>query len=244
MLRILPAGAKLTIILFLALVVSSCSNQRLDENYEEPQLYKHAKSAMNRGEFDRAVERLEILEARYPFGDYAIQGQLDLMYGYYRANGNEDAIATAQRFRRLYPTSAYIDYTYYIEGVSEFERNRAMLANWFPKDLALFDQQILKNAYNAFFMLVKNYPHSIYAADAEQRMLYLRNMMAENCKNAASYNAKRGAYLAAINRAYFCIENFNGAPAVETLPQLISDNQQKLDQPQQEKVRWLDRSRW
>lgn len=237
---------KIIAVFLLILGLSACGEGYISEEdlYSEPQLYKRAKNAMNRGEFDQAIRGLELLEARYPFGDYAIQGQLDLMYAYFRSSSPEDAIATAKRFRRLNPTDNNLDYTYYIEGLSEFDKNRSLFQSWFPKDPARYDQQILKNAYNAFYALVIKYPKSRYAADGEQRMVYLRNEMAENCMNAAQYNEKRGAFLGAINRAYYCIDQFNGAPAVETAPDLIARNAEKVKKPQKQDVKWFDRSRW
>lgn len=211
-------------------LLSACSSEYVDETdrWDEIQLYKEARGALTRGEFNRAVSRLETLEARYPFGEYAQQGQLDLMYAYYKSGQSDDAISTARRFIRLNPTHDRRDYVHYIEGIAEFERNRSFIERWFPRDLARYEQPVLQRSFDAFNEVVKRYPNSPYAADARQRMIFLRNKMAESCIHTANWNLRRTAYLAASKRAQECITRFNGAPNINEAVAIMVEGYQQL----------------
>lgn len=224
----------LNILKFLPLIaviaLAGCAGGPTDDSdrWDEIQLYQEAKGAMNRGEFDTAIRQLETLEARYPFGDYSLQGQLDLMYAYLRAGSPDDTITTAQRFIRLNPTHERVDYVHYLQGIADFERNKSLLEGWFPRDPAKYDQGVLQRAFNAFNEVVTRYPDSPYAADARQRMIYLRNKMAQNCMENADWYVRREAWLSAAQRAQQCIQHFNGAPAVEQALKIMAKSYRKL----------------
>lgn len=209
--------------------LSACSStgDELDR-WDEAKLYKEAKGSMKRGEFTRAVKRLETLEARYPFGDYSIQGQLDLMYSYQRSGVPDDAVSTAKRFRRLNPTHPRVDYSYYVQGVAEFDRHKSLLGKWFPRDPARYDGQSLERAYSAFYQLTTRYPNSEYAADARQRMIYLKNVLAEACMHRADWYERRAAYLGAAVQAQECIQRYDGAQATENALAVINANYKKV----------------
>ncbi len=210
--------------------LSACGGNNVDETdrWDEAELYREAKAAMKRGEFQRAVKRLETLEARYPFGDYALQGQLDLIYAYQRSGVPDDALAAARRFLRLNPTHPRADYAWYMQGVAEFERHRSLLGKWFPRDPGKYDSRVLEKSYNAFYQLTTRYPASPYAADARQRMIYLKNKLAEACIDTAQWYQRRKAYLAAAKRAQQCIERYDGALATEQALPIINRNYRKL----------------
>jgi outer membrane protein assembly factor BamD len=209
--------------------LSACGgNIDESERWNEAQLYKESKSAMKRGEFTRAVKRLETLEARYPFGDYSLQGQLDLMYSYQRAGIPDDAISTAKRFLRLNPTHPRTDYAYYIQGMAEFDRHKSLLAKWFPRDRSKYDQQVMENSYEAFYQLAVRNPNSPYAADARQRMVFLKNKLAEACIDSVDWYMRREAFLASAQRAQQCIQRYDGAVATEQALDAMNASYKKL----------------
>ena len=225
--------SKLFSMLFLIsaiLSLSSCSgNIDESERWNEAHLYKEAKAAMKRGEFNLAVKCLETLEARYPFGDYSIQGQLDLIYSYQRARIPDSAISSAKRFLHLNPTHPRTDYAYYIQGIADFERNKSLLAKWFPRDLSKYDQQIIKKSYDAFYQLITRNPSSPYAADARQRMIFLKNTLAKACMDSVDWYTRRKAFLSSLQRAQQCLLRYDGAVATELAINAMNTNYEKLN---------------
>ncbi|MBV5335621.1 outer membrane protein assembly factor BamD, partial [bacterium] len=153
-------------------------------------LYAEAASEMDSGGYKKAIELYEKLEARYPFGRYAMQAQLDVAYANYKAEEPEAAIAAADRFIKLYPQNPFVDYAYFLKGIINYNRSVGFLDRYIPTD-------------------------SKYTPDARQRMVYLRNNLAQNEVNVARYYMKRQAYVAAANRANYVIEHFQRTSAVK-----------------------------
>jgi outer membrane protein assembly factor BamD len=185
------------------------------EGWSASKLYDEASDEMASGAYTRAIELYEKLEARYPFGRYAMQAQLDTAYAAYKAEDPEAAIAAADRFIKLYPQNPYVDYAYYLKGIVNYNRSVGFLDKYIPTDPSQRDPGAALDAFEDFSELVKRFPNSKYAADARQRMLYLRNNLAQHEVNVARYYMRRGAYVAAANRANSVIERFQRTPAVQ-----------------------------
>lgn len=196
--------------LALMLWLAACSTVEKDPtaDWSAKDFYEEARAALNAGEFQTAIKHLETLEARFPFDPYAKQAQLDVAYSYYKFDEPETAIGAVQRFIRLHPRDPHIDYALYLKGLINFNRGKGLLDEWFPHDPSKHDMQVLQNAFNDFAQLVKRFPDSRYAGDAYQRMIYLRNKMAENEIDNAEFYVKRKTWLAAANRAKAVIEKY------------------------------------
>jgi len=166
------------------------------------------------GNYPEGIRKLEALEARYPFSEPAKQAQLDLMYAYYKNRDAESAIDQADQFIRENPTHPRVDYAYYIRGLVYFEGGANWLERVFKADMAKRPPQDARQSFQSFQVLVQSYPKSPYAADARQRMVYLRNRLADYELAVAKYYMKRGAYVGALNRARGLVETYDGAPAV------------------------------
>lgn len=179
------------------------------------QIYREASRDMRAGNYAGAIQKYEALESRYPFTDQAKQGQLDLLYSYYKNNANESALDQAEQFIRENPTHPRVDYAYYIRGLVYFESGANWLERQFNVDIAKRPTHEARKSFQAFQMLVQQYPNSPYAADARQRMIYLRNRLADYEVAVARYYLKRGAYVGAVNRAQGVLETYDGAPAVD-----------------------------
>jgi outer membrane protein assembly factor BamD len=184
------------------------------KGWSAPKLYAEAKEALDDGNFERAIGLYETLEARYPFGRYARQAQLDSAYAYYKFSEPDSAIANADRFIKLHPKNAHVDYAYYLKGLANFNRGKTFLSKIIPTNPANKDPTPLLRAFEDFSLLVKNYPHSRYTEDARQRMIFLRNELAEYEMNVADYYMRRGAYVAAVNRCKHVLENYQGSTSV------------------------------
>jgi len=206
-------------ILCLAVLASGCAwlDKHADntQGWDAAKLYAEASDELNSGNYATAVEYYEKLEARYPFGRYAMQAQLDVAYAHYKAEEPELALAAADRFIKLYPQNPYVDYAYYLKGIVNYNRSVGFLDRYIPTDPSQRDPGAALDAFQDFSELVRLFPESKYAIDARQRMLYLRANLAKHEVNVARYYMKRGAYIAAANRATYVIEHFQRTAAVE-----------------------------
>ena len=207
-------------ILLLALNLAGCSwlgigkDDEIPPDQGERQLYEAAQKNIKSSNFDLAIKNLQLLEARYPFGPYAEQAQLELIYAHYRNFDHEEAVAAADRFIRLHPQQQNVDYAYYMKGLSAFTEGQGLLERFLPTDMTLRDPGPARQSFADFSQLLSRFPSSDYAADARARMVYLRNLLARYEINVANYYFKRRAYVAALNRGRFVVENFQETPAV------------------------------
>ena len=178
-------------------------------------LYSEAKSAMADKSYEKAIKYLEKLEARYPYGRFAQQAQIDIAYAYYKNGDRAQAIAACDRFIKLYPNHANVDYAYYLKGLTNFNENQGLMSIIDSPDMTERDSKGTRESFDAFKELVTRFPDSKYAEDARARMRYLVNSLAQYEVHVARYYMKRGAYVAAANRAQFAVKNYPQAPALE-----------------------------
>lgn len=209
----LQRRARQAILLTILAVLSACAGN--EEAYDAVQdlqdAYDEAQTSIQNGNYRRGIPILEAIQARYPFSDIARQIQLDLMYAYYKSGAPELAIEAADTFIRENPIHPRVDYALYIEGLSYFDDDPGVLERWFRKDTNKRPPKNVEQAYQAFRRLVERYPASEYAPDAQQRMAYLKNRLAAYENSVADYYLRRGAYVAAANRAKSALETYNGA---------------------------------
>jgi outer membrane protein assembly factor BamD len=191
--------------------------------------YTQAKKDLKSGYYESAIENFETLEARFPFGDYAEQAQIETIYAYYKFEEYDSAIAAADRFIKLHPTHPRVDYAYYMRGLASFHKKDAPLDALFPQDPSLRDPSSARESFNYFADLVKRYPNSKYVPDAVMRMQYQRNTLAKHEINVANYYLKRGAYVAVVNRAKYVVEHYPQTPAVPQALELLNVAYAKLD---------------
>lgn len=191
----------------------------ITEGETAEKLYKEANVLLfGKQDFTAAIEKFELLEARYPFGKYAQQAQLELSYAYYKQNNIDQALNTVNRFIKLNPQHPSIDYAHYIKGLITFDSGKSLIHYVLPRDPSNNDPTSLHEAFKIFSYLVEEYPDSKYADDAKLRMIYLRNELAEYELKVAEFYMRRGAYVAAANRAKYIIENYQGA---EIMPEAV-----------------------
>lgn len=205
------ARHRLILVLVAMLFVSGCSmfGESADpEKMSAHALYKASKSAMNSADYETALKYLETLESRFPFGRYTQQAQLDIIYAYYKYDEPESAISAADRFIKLYPKHANVDYAYYMRGLSSFNKGMSGIDYFFNLDPVKRDPASARESLNNFTTLVTQFPDSIYADDAKQRIIYLHNNLAKYDLKVAQFYLDRDAYVAAARRASAIIENY------------------------------------
>lgn len=206
------------IISLCVLISTGCASNNdsrtpsVDET--ERQFYESAQRSLKSSNYQDAVAKLQRLEARFPFGRYAEQAQLELIYAYYNSVQPESARSAADRFIRLHPQHSNVDYAYYLRGMASFDEDRNLLDRFLPLDPAKRDPGAARESFNDFAQLISRFPDSKYTPDARARMVYLRNLLAAYEINVGRYYIYRGAYIAAANRGRYVFENFQQTPSV------------------------------
>ena len=173
--------------------------------------YEKASKSISTGNYRKGIGIFEAIQARYPFSDLSRQIQLELMYAYYKSGNSEQAVDAADTFMRENPIHPRVAYALYIKALSLFEGEPGMLERWFRKDMTRRPPIGVAESYATLRRLVDRYPASPYAVDAQQRMVYLRNRLAAYENHVADFYVRRGAYVAALNRARNALEEYNGA---------------------------------
>jgi len=205
--------------LSLASLLAGCSSlsDTKDETigWSANKLYGEAKDAMSGRDWTKAIKHLEKLEARFPYGRFAQQAQIEIAYAYYRENERASAIAAADRFIKLHPNHPSVDYAYYLKGLVNFTEDGGIFARFSSQDMTERDPKAAREAFASFRELVTRFPDSKYAADGAARMKYLVNALAQNEVHVARYYMKRNGYVAAANRAQYVVQNYPQTPAVE-----------------------------
>lgn len=207
-------------LLFILTVLSGCATTGAKDptagfrNQSAEQIACNGRLALQNGGYAKAIKAYEALDALYPFSPYAEQADLNLIYAYYRNGDTCSAVAAAERFIRLYPRNDHVDFAYYMKGLAGFEQDRGWFQRYFPADLSQRDPGAARQSFDDFGMLIRLFPDSCYAADARQHMIYLRNLLGAYELHVAKYYFRRGAYVAAANRANYILQHYNGTPAV------------------------------
>ncbi|HGG58883.1 MAG TPA: outer membrane protein assembly factor BamD, partial [Gammaproteobacteria bacterium] len=191
-------------------------------------LFEKGKKQMKNGNYLLAIEKFETLVSRYPFGPYAQQAQLEIAYANYKSQEPDIAIAQADDFIKFNPEHPHVDYAYYIKALANFKRFESVFDKILPRDLAQLDPNPLKQSFLDFKLLVTRFPESRYAPDARQRMIFLRNILARRELEIADYYYRRGAWVAAVNRCEYLLENYDGADSTPDALVLMARAYQKL----------------
>ena len=221
------------IAVVLVMALSACSRtEERDTVFGPEEMYEMAKASLDGRNFQTAIRRYRALTTAYPFGRHAEQSQLDLAYAYQQSRQTEEALTTLDRFIRTYPTHPNIDYAWYLKGLVHYSESMGMLRRMFPGQMVDRDQESARLAFQDFQELILRYPQSRYVADARQRMVFLRNVLAEYETTVGEYYFRRQAYVAAIGRAQYVIENYPGTPSNAQALDLMARAYQKMDLPE------------
>jgi len=218
----------MVVAITVAATMSGCGKGNRDLKSGAEELFERANKSMNSGNYRNAIGYYEGLSARYPFSNQAKQAQLDLIYCYYKNGEQEAAVDAATQFERENPTHPRVDYALYMRGLANFRGEQNTFQRLFRLDMSKRPPVQARESFSAFSRLIQRYPDSRYAEDAQQRMTFLRNRLAEHQNHVANYYFRRGAYVAALNRAKFSMESFDGAPAVADSLFIMVESYKKL----------------
>lgn len=209
----------LAAIAALLFLLTGCGGSGKDKDetvgWSAEKIYTEARSAMSDGAWDKAVKLFEKLEARYPYGRYAQQAQLEQAYAYFKQGEAASTVSACDRFMKLHPNHPNVDYAYYLKGLANFNEDLGMFGNWTDQDQSERDPKAARDSFDAFKDLATKFPTSKYTPDAVARMVYLTNFLAAHDVHIAKYYFRRGAYIAAANRADQAIKKYPNAPSTE-----------------------------
>jgi outer membrane protein assembly factor BamD len=195
-------------------------------------LYNKAHVSLEKSDYAAAGKAFQRLIARFPSGEYNEQAQLELAYAQYKANRPDDGISTVNRFIKTYPTNKHVDYAYYLRGLINFDRTSGVIERYINREgsQARRDQGYNLQAFDDFSELSRRFPDSAYTADARQRMIYLRNILAQYEINVAEFYLRNKAYIAAADRAQYVIEHYQQAPQAGDALAILTRSYLALDQ--------------
>lgn len=208
---------------------SQSHKDREEAKWPEDRLYYAAKDRLDSGSCTGAIEYYEKLQSRYPFGIYTQQSQLELAFCYYRTDDPGEAMATINRFIKLYPSHPHMAYAYYLRGLINFGRGFGLAEKYLPQDPSQRDPGAIMNSFQDFAELIKRFPGSIYVEDSQLRMRHLKNRLAQHEVNVANYYMRRGAFVAAANRARYVVENYQQAPSMPEALVLLAKSYKVLE---------------
>ncbi|EDZ97564.1 outer membrane assembly lipoprotein YfiO [Burkholderia sp. H160] len=216
--------------------VAACHGlpEKTDETatWNNNKLYTEANDALTGGDWGKCAKYFELLEGRDPFGHFAQQAQINVAYCNWKDNENAAADQAIDRFIQLHPDHPDIAYAYYLKGMIHFNDDLGLFGRFSGQDMSERDPKSLRESYDAFKVVVDRFPNSKYAPDAAQRMRYIVNALASHEVHAADYYYRRGAYVAAINRAQLALRDYKNAPAIEDALHIMILSYEKLNNQQ------------
>jgi len=222
--------------LLLALAVSGCAwfGDKADPKKEwtADQFYKAAKEELDNRNWDAAAKLYEQLESKFPYGRFAQQAQLESAYAYYKLNETPQAISALDKFMKLHPNHANLDYALYLKALCNFKEDLGPLARVVRQDLADRDPKAARESFEGFKELVTRFPDSRYASDSRERMAYLIEALARHELNVARYYLSRGAYLAAANRSQDAITRYPNSPIQRQALEIMIESYDRMAMPE------------
>jgi outer membrane protein assembly factor BamD len=224
--------ALLFALVMAATLLSGCAGSEGTKDdtdiWSEAKLYSEATDKLNDADFAKCGKYFDKLEARFPFGPYSQQAQINAAYCYWKAQEQAQALVAIDRFIKLHQGSPSLDYGYYLKGLITFNDDLGWLGKFTGQDLSERDPKAAKEAFESFKVVVERFPDSKYTPDSLDRMRYIVNSLAEADVIVARFYYQRGAYLAAANRAQLVIRDYDRAPAVEEALYLLTKSYEKL----------------
>ena len=222
---------KLVLTILTVLILAGCASKPETEEEREPAeviLYQLAQDRINAKNYSGAVESLSRIERFYPFGVYAEQARADLIYAFYMSGDYDQAYAASEKFIRLYPRNTNIDYAYFMKGMTGYYQDEGLLNDIFALDLSKRDTSPAMQSYADLTEFIIRYPESEYIDAARERLIFLRNLIASSELDGAEYYMKRGAYLAAANRANYVLKNIPNSTERERALRILKEAYKQL----------------
>ncbi len=221
------------VVVLATLTLGACTSVEEEQrdlvaNQGAQALYKDAKRNMDVGNFSAAAQILSTIDSKFPFGPLSHQVQLDLIYSYYKSGNVEQTLATVDRFVRLNPNHADVEYALYMRGVVNMEQDNNLFQELFNVDRSDRDPSKSREAFEDFRRLIEKHPDSKYASDAKQRMLHIKDRLARYEIAVARFYMRREAWVAAANRGRYVLEHFPDTQQVKPALEIMVSSYDQL----------------
>lgn len=227
----------LILIFIITIVISGCAKDKstvdIYKKYTAAQILKMGEKSLSKHNYSDAAKQFEAIDTLYPFSQEAERGDLDAIYANYKNDEVEAALAAVDRYIHLYPRSEYADYAYYMRGIINFDRGKTWLEKLYTKHIEEQDLDFIKQSFVDFNDLIKLFPESKYAKDAQIRMIYIRDLVAKSELDVAQFYYDRKAYVAAANRANDLVKHYEGSPLVKDALKLMVKSYRALGATEQ-----------
>lgn len=164
-------------------------------------IYQQAESAFAQKNYSDAAKYYQALSFLHPLSLYAEPAQLQLIRSYYYERDMHSAVVAAERFIRFYPKSSKVETAYYLKALANFEQDRSWFLRYANVDLSRRDPGTMRQAWQDFSTFIQQFPKSPYVPEAKKRLKILRQQFADYELHITDYYFRKGAYVAAINRA-------------------------------------------
>ena len=223
-------------LFFSLFLITSCSTVEKNifgethtpERRTEDTLFQIGEKALSEGNYDLAIHKFEAIHKLYPYSQHSEQSLINLIYAYHKDKQNFSTETTAKRFIRYYPRSKNVDYAYYMLALSHFDLDRGLIFKYLPTDVTERDLEPLKKSFEQFSNFLQRFPNSIYAQDAQLRMIYIRNSIAKKELNTAKFYQKEQRWIACANRLNYLIQHYPESPQVKEALSLLIKAQEHL----------------
>lgn len=185
----------------LALGLAACAGNQEPEYVERPaeELFAEGEELLAEKKYQSAAQAFEEVERQHPYSQLAVRSEIMAGYAYYEGRLYEQAIGALRGFIELHPGHADVAYAHYLIGMSYYER---------ISDVGR-DQEMTEEALNAFGELVRRFPDSEYARDAQLKMDLAFDHLAGKEMEIGRYYQQRQQYVAAINRFRTVVEAYD-----------------------------------
>jgi outer membrane protein assembly factor BamD len=222
----------ISLVVIMSAVTAACTSKpdeldRISDNSPQAR-YQEAKELINSDLFNRAINILNDLETKYPYGPLSRQIQIDLMFAYFKASRYEESLAAIDRFLKLNPNHPQNDFVVYLRGLVNMEKGVNGFQEFFGMSGTDKDMESTRQAFNDFKKLIKQYPDSMHVADAKTRMVTTLNNLAEYEIHIARYYMNRSSYVAAINRCKYVLEYYGQSTSLVPALEILVDAYDKL----------------
>jgi outer membrane protein assembly factor BamD len=213
--------------------LSGCASKKdIYKGLSADEIYSRGQGNVGKENYAEAIKDFEALEARFPYGVHSHEAQLALISSYHKRGESALALSAADRFIRMNPRHAKVDYAHYLKGLVNFDQNATFMFRRLPLDRSARDPSSAHEAFDAFRELLERFPNSQYAEDARQRMVHLKDQLARHELTVVDYYMRRGAYLSAANRANYIVKNFDQTSTIPDALRAMVISYQKLGMTQ------------
>ena len=198
---------KFFVFFFVLVFFVSCSKETIKKStikeksleLQVQEAYKEGMEALDSGDVLYAAKKFNEAEILFPQANSAPQSALMAAYSYYTQDYYGDAIAELQRFLKVYPTSKDLGYVYYLLAICYYEQIVDE-----KKDL-----QSIINAKKNFNIILKNYPNTEYAIDAEFKIDLINDILAAKEMYLGRYYFDKKKWIPAISRFREIIDKYD-----------------------------------